>query len=729
MIHLQENCMKKVLEYIRRNTTGIIRILMLLLTIVLVVYIFPREGKFQYEFRKGKPWLHDDLYAPYDFPVYKTEAELQREKDSILKDFKPYFRLDTSVARKQLAAYSREFEKKWNDFIAKNYHLQKNEAGRNWREKKVLEQKEKILGRTAMLLRKLYDHGIVEVSDAFTRDSNPSSTIVIMRGNVAEETDTSRVYTLKRAYTYLKKSISSIPVGSVDTACLHEFLSSLRLHNFLEPNLSYDPETSRKVKESMASGISLTRGMVQRGERIISRGEIVNARTYQILESLKTEYEKKLGASANFLMILGGQMLLITITFLILFLFLRFYRTYVFAHIKDMLFIFFIIVLFVAISRWIISSNSISYFLVPLVIVPIILRTFFDARLALFIYIILLLLVGFLAPNSFEFIYMNFIAGIMAIISLTNIYRRNKFIMASVMVFISYGIVYLGYTMIQEGSLENIRWINYVWFAGNAFLVLLSYPLIYIFEKTFGFLSDATLVELADTNHSLLRELAEKAPGTFQHSLQVANLTEEAIRAIGGNLLLVRAGALYHDIGKLDKPIYYTENQTSGINPHESLSYKESAAIIISHVEKGVEIARKHKLPKQIIDFIRTHHGTTKVQYFYRNYIRKYPDKASDDIDFTYPGPKPFTRETAVLMMADSVEAASRSLKDYSEEELGRLVDSIIDYQFREGQFNEAPITFKDITTVKDIFRKRLINIYHARIRYPKATVQEKGEK
>ncbi len=721
--------MKKVLEYIRRNTTGIIRILMLLLTIVLVVYIFPREGKFQYEFQKGKPWLHDDLYAPYDFPIYKTEAELQAERDSILKDFKPYFRLDTSVAREQLAAYAREFEKKWNEYIAENYHLQKNEAGRNWREKKVLEQKEKILGRTAMLLRHLYDHGIVEVSDAFTRDSNPSSTIVIMRGNVAEETDTSAVYTLKRAYTFLKKQISSIPVGRLDTTGLHGFLYSLRLHNYLEPNLFYDPETSRKVKESMASGISLTRGMVQRGERIISRGEIVNARTYQILESLKTEYEKKLGASANFLMILGGQVLLITITFLILFLFLRYYRTYVFAHIKDMLFIFFIIVLFVAISRWIISSNSISYFLVPLVIVPIILRTFFDARLALFIYIILLLLVGFLAPNSFEFIYMNFIAGIMAIISLTNIYRRNKFIMASVMVFISYGIVYLGYTMIQEGSLENIRWINYVWFAGNAFLVLLSYPLIYIFEKTFGFLSDATLVELADTNHSLLRELAEKAPGTFQHSLQVANLAEEAIRAIGGNLLLIRAGALYHDIGKIDKPIYYTENQSNGINPHESLPFKESAAIIISHVEKGVEIARKHKLPKQIIDFIRTHHGTTKVQYFYRNYIRKYPDKASDELDFTYPGPKPFTRETAVLMMADSVEAASRSLKDYSEEELGKLVESIIDYQFREGQFNEAPITFKDITTVKDIFRKRLINIYHARIRYPKAPAPEKGVK
>ena len=713
--------MKKILDYLHRNTTGIIRILMLLVTIALVVYIFPREGKFQYEFQKGKPWLHEDLYAPYDFPVYKTQAELQAEKDSILKDFKPYFRLDTTIGRKQLAAYAKAFEKKWNDYVTRTYHLQGEEPPVNWKVKRVLQQKARILGSTARLLRHLYDHGIVEVSDAFRRDSNPSSTIVVMRGNVAEQTDTASVYTLKSAYKYLKEQVRHIPVGSVDTAALREFVYSLGLNDFVEPNLSYDPETSRKVKESMAAGVSLTRGMVQHGERIISRGEIVNAHTYQILESLKTEYEKRLGASANFFLILGGQVLLITITFLILFLFLMYYRTYVFARNKDMLFIFFIIVLFVALSRWIISSNSLSYFLVPLVIVPIIIRTFYDARLALFIYMILLLLVGFMAPNSFEFLYMNFIAGIMAIISLTNIYRRNKFIMASVMVFLSYAIVYLGYTMIQEGSLKNINWVNYMWFAGNAFLVLLSYPLIYIFEKTFGFLSDATLVELADTNQPLLRELAEKAPGTFQHSLQVANLSEEAIRAIGGNMLLIRAGALYHDIGKMDKPIYFTENQTDGINPHDSLTDKESAAVIISHVEKGVEIARKHNLPRQIIDFIRTHHGTTKVQYFYRNFIRKYPDKESEGADFTYPGPKPFTRETAVLMMADSVEAASRSLRDYSEEELGKLVESIIDYQFREGQFNEAPITFKDITTVKEIFRKRLINIYHARIRYPKA--------
>ncbi len=711
--------MKRLIRYIEENRTAIVRVLLLLLTIALVVLIFPREGKFRYEFQKGKPWLHEDLYAPYDFPVYKTQAELQADRDSILKDFKPYFRLDTTIEEEHLQLLRSEYAKEWERFWSERLQGE-GESSFRPPAQRLEQEKETLYSRLAALLREVYRDGIVEVSDVLTRDSNPSATIVVLRGKIAEETDTAHIFTLKKAYQYIKEKLPQLPSGMPDSLLLREFLQRLNINDYIEANLSYDPETSRKVKESMIAGISLTRGMVQKGERIVSRGEIVTARTYQILESLKIEYEKRLGASANFFLVLGGQVVLVSVTFLILFLFLMYYRTYVFAHTKDLLFLFFIIVLFVALSRWIISSRSISYFLVPLVIVPIVVRTFFDARLALFIHMILLLLVGFLAPNPFEFLYMNFIAGVMAIISLTNIYRRNKFIMASVMVFLSLGLVYLGYTMIQEGNLRNIHWINYAWFAGNAFLVLLSYPLIYIFEKTFGFLSDATLVELADTNQPLLRQLAEKAPGTFQHSLQVANLAEEAIHSIGGNMLLIRAGALYHDIGKMDKPIYYTENQTNGINPHESLPYKESAAIIISHVTKGVELAKKHNLPKQIIDFIRTHHGTTKVQYFYRNYIRKYPDKTDEEIDFTYPGPKPFTRETAVLMMADSVEAASRSLKNYSEEELGKLVEDIIDYQFREGQFNEAPITFRDITTVKEIFRKKLINIYHARIRYPK---------
>ncbi len=713
--------MKNIITYLRANVKGILRIIYLLLTIIFIVYLFPREGKFRYEFQRGKPWLHEDLYAPYNFSVYKTSDEMQTEKDSILKDFKPYFKLDTMVSVTEIENYRKSFQKKWISYLKENDHLSNAPASNTWKERRLLREKEKLLDITYGMLNHLYRQGIVEIADAFTRDSNPSSSIVVLRGNLAVQTDTASVYTLKTSYKYLKRQLEHVSLLSFsDTLAARSFLFDLNLNDFVEPNLFYDRESSQKVKESMVAGISLTRGMVQRGERVISRGEIVNARTYQILVSLKIEYEKRLGASANYLLILVGQFLLVTILLLMLFLFLMYYRTHVFAHTKDLLFIFFLLIMFVALSRWVISNHALSYYLIPLAIVPIIIRTFYDARLALFIHVVLLMLVGFFAPNSFEFVFMNFIAGIMAIISLTNIYRRNKFIMASVMVFFSYSLVYLGYTMVQEGSLENIHWMNYIWFAGNAFLVLLSFPLIYIFEKTFGFLSDATLVELADTNQSLLRQLAEKAPGTFQHSLQVANLAEEAVRLLGGNQLLIRTGALYHDIGKMVRPSYFIENQREGFNPHEKLSYKESAAVIISHVTQGVEIAKKHNLPKQIIDFIQTHHGTTKVQYFYRNFIQKYPDKSADSDEFTYPGPRPFTRETVVLMMADSVEAASRSLKDYSEETLGKLVEDIIDYQLREGQFNEAPITFRDITKLKDIFKKRLTNIYHARIEYPK---------
>jgi hypothetical protein len=351
--------------------------------------------------------------------------------------------------------------------------------------------------------------------------------------------------------------------------------------------------------------------------------------------------------------------------------------------------------------------------------VPIIIKTFYDSRLALFIHIITVLLVGFFAPNGFEFIFLNFIAGIVAIFSLTNIYRRGKLFLTAALVFLTYSFVYFGLAITQEGNFTNIELHNFIYFAINGGFVLLAYPLIYIFEKAFGFLSDLTLMELSDTNSKLLRLLAEKAPGTFQHSIQVANLAEEAIYKIGGNALLVRTGALYHDIGKMANPAYFVENQRAGFNPHEMHEYDESANIIISHVKDGVELAKKHSLPEPLIDFIRTHHGTTRVQYFYRSYMNKFPDKEVDSKKFTYPGPKPYSKETAALMMADSVEAASRSLPDISEEKINNLVDSIINHQMQDGQFDNANITFKDIATIKGIFKQKLANIYHARIEYP----------
>jgi putative nucleotidyltransferase with HDIG domain len=349
-------------------------------------------------------------------------------------------------------------------------------------------------------------------------------------------------------------------------------------------------------------------------------------------------------------------------------------------------------------------------------------RTFYDSRLALFILLVTIMICGFLVPNSFEFIFLTFIAGVVAIFSLSNIYRRGRLFFSAIMVVVSYSLVYFGIGIIQEGSFTGLEWNTYGWFAGNGVLLLLGYPMIFIFEKTFGFLSDATLFELSDTNQPVLRRLSEEAPGSFQHSLQVANLAGEAARAIGANHLLVRTGALYHDIGKLNQSQFFTENITQGFNPHENLTPEESAKLIISHIEGGVELARKYKLPEQIIDFIRTHQGTTTAYYFYHKYMEAHKNETVDESLFTYPGPKPFSRETAVLMMTDAVEATSRSLPVYTRETVSDMVEMVIGNQIKEGQFSDAPITFRDISIIKDVLKNRLVNIYHVRISYPAKT-------
>jgi putative nucleotidyltransferase with HDIG domain len=378
------------------------------------------------------------------------------------------------------------------------------------------------------------------------------------------------------------------------------------------------------------------------------------------------------------------------------------------------------VVLMVFIASITARFDEISFYIIPFTILPILLRTFYDERIAVFIHVITILVIGFIAPNSYEFVFLTITAGIVAIFSLTNLYRRSRFFLSAFLVVITYCIAYFGISVVQEGSFSQIEWKNFGYFGINGVLILISFQLIYVFEKTFGFLSDTTLMELSDTNQPLLRSLAEIAPGTFQHSLQVANLSEEAIYRIGGNPLLIRTGALYHDIGKMYNPVYFIENQTKGINPHDNLEFEESARIIIGHVSEGVELAKKNKLPKAIIDFIRTHHGTSTVQYFYRSYIKKYPEKDVDLTEFSYPGPKPISKEMAVFMMADSVEAASRSMQEYSQESISALVEKIITIQLNGGQFEEATITFRDIKKVKEVFNIRLRNIYHARISYPK---------
>jgi hypothetical protein len=551
---------------------------------------------------------------------------------------------------------------------------------------------------------------------------------LVFSEDVASEKDVETLYTEKGAYKYITSALTSFSdtYGTKFGNIKNDFFNKLDINHYLEPNIIYDEETSLKARKQILENISLTTGLIQKGEKIISEGELIDAEKVQILESAEKEFENQTGGNLSW--VFFGRILLVLIIFLCLYLYLRNFQAHILRSSKKTIFILFIMTMTVALTSLTARFDFVNIYLIPVIILPILIRTFFDGHIAIFVHILTILLIGFFVGNAFEYGFLNFSAGIIAVFSLTASNSRSKLLLTSLWVVLTYALVYLGFAFIHEGSLENMQYTNFVWFAVNGILLLVSYPLIYLFEKTFGFISDATLLELADTNQPLLRRMAEMAPGTFQHSLQVANLAEEATIKIGGNPLLVRAGALYHDIGKMKSPEFFTENQTPGMNPHDDLSFEESAKIIISHVSVGVEMAKKHNLPNQLIDFIRTHHGTSTVQYFYRSYLKKFPGENVDIKKFKYPGPRPFSKETAVLMMADSVEAASRSLKEMTEKTIGDLVDNIINYQVMEEQFDDANITFKDISTIKKVFKNKLKNIYHARIAYPDAPKKENAK-
>ncbi len=714
--------MKKIINFIRGNLKILFIGLLFLTATVIISYLFPREGRFRYEYQKNHPWMHDDLQAPFNFPIHKTNAELALERDSVLKQFVPYFSYDSSLVKEQVNKLKEAFDTSWVNYSLREFNISsKSSYLQNRRYIRLRQLQDDFRKYLVSLLDKVYTSGIIDYNDYVEQSGKLPASIVLVKGNIAEETDTSAVYTSKSAYDYVLSNFNNYVNSSKDSYVKRygDFFREFDVNNYIEVNVYYDEATSNKVRKSMLDGISLTKGMIQEGQRIVSKGDLITPEKYQILESLRMEYEEKLGTVINYLVKLG-KFVIVFFSMLVIFLFLWNFRKEVLDDTLKTLFILLMVVLFVVIASFTYRFNKISFYIIPFAILPIVIRTFYDARLALFIHIITMLLVSFFVPSSFEFVFLNILAGIIAIFSLTNLYRRSKLIVSAALVVGTYAFVYFGISIFQEGNLSQVEWQNFGWFGINGLLMLVSYPLIYIFEKSFGFLSDATLMELSDTNQPLLRKLAETAPGTFQHSLQVANLAEDAIYKIGGNPLLIRTGALYHDIGKMVDPIYFIENQTGDVSPHDYLTFEESATKIISHVTEGVEMAKKYILPEPLIDFIRTHHGTSTVQYFYKSYIKNYPEEEVDIRKFSYPGPIPFSKEMAVLMMADSVEAASRSLKKINDETLDKLVDGIIDYQQSEGQFNNANITFKDITDIKEVFKKRLHNIYHARISYPK---------
>jgi putative nucleotidyltransferase with HDIG domain len=697
--------MKNYFVRLSNQHESISKIVLIVITVLMIVIALPKETQFNYTFHKGKPWAFENLMAPFDFAINKTEAELNEERASVMKNSHPFYRFDEKLSEQKIYLFKNELADVWNKRFrgsAKNY--------KEIEQQEKLKQVQETIG--VQILKMIYEKGIILINDK-TKNINPDGIITIVKENIAEEHNINDYYTIQTAFTFIQSQLENI--SSADQSLLAPLLENALSHNIL-----YDDQATRQWTKQLIDKISLSHGLVQKDEVVILKGEIIDDLRYQKLESLKAEMKNQEFSNSARWMMLMGHFILVSLAMLMLIMFLFLFRKDIFDDNMKVLLLMLLIVMVTYIFLWARKINLFDMYLVPVCILPIIVRAFFDTRTALFTHIVTLLIIGFEAPSGFEFMFIQTIAGMVSIFTILNMSRRVQFFITVLMIFLSYTISFVGVSILHEANFQSIEWTNLKWFLGNSIITLFAFPLIFIFEKAFGFLSDVSLMELSDSNAPLMRELSMKAPGSFQHSLQVANLAEAAIFHIGGNPLLIRAGAMYHDIGKTDMPMYFIENQNTHTNPHDDLSFEESARIIKSHVIRGIEKARKHKLPEQIIDFIRTHHGTVRLQYFYQSFLKNFPEMVPDEILFRYPGPLPFSRETAVLMMADSVEAASRSLKNADAESISNLVDSIIDNQITQKQFDNAPITLKDISEIKKLFKKMLMSIYHIRIEYPR---------
>lgn len=661
----------------------------------LIFLVFPGESRFKYEFQKGSPWRHETLIAPFNFAILKSDADIKRENDSILSFYTPYFKIDTLAGTVKTS----EFETRLKKF---------GDANAGFRSSNTIP----ILTKA---LQNLYDRGILAQSIAAYKDLYGKTEIRQIRGNKATKVSLSQVHSIKSAYLELNDTIRKL------TGKYYPELSrKVNLSDFIVENLTYDEQLNQKERKQLSDELSSTKGMIQAGERIIFQGDLVGPEKYQILESLKKAYENKRGDNIEYILVIAGRLVVIATLIALMFLYLFFFRKELFEHKSKLTFIMIMIVVMVLLAAIATKVDSLSIYVVPVAILPILVRIFFDSRTAIFSLMVTCLLIGYFAPNSYEFILLEMIAGIIAVFSLKKLHKRSHLVLSALGVFIAYSVVYVSMSLVQEGSLKTINWMNLKWFGFSSLFIFITYPLIYIFEKAFGFVSDVTLMELSNTNQPLLRKLAEEAPGTFQHSLQVANMAVSVIQRIGGNPFLAYAGALYHDIGKTYKSEYFIENQAVGMNPHDQLDYLKSAEIIIDHVDKGVILARKYKLPEVLISFITTHHGTTQSNYFYKKYMIDNPDVEVDTKRFSYPGPLPHSKETAVVMLTDGIEATAHSLKEKTTDSFREMIESLVEQKIRSNQLIDANLTLRDISILKKTLLDKLVSIYHVRIEYPK---------
>ncbi|HTN21603.1 MAG TPA: HDIG domain-containing protein [Pelobium sp.] len=682
-------------KIIYRKYTSVVKYILMALSVVIITAVLPKHAKFKYEFEKGNVWLHDDLVSPFNFPIRKTKDEIKKDKESILKSILPVYEVDEKIFEGQALQYQADFEAKWRNAGLKDDGLKTKNFDLGY---KILED--------------IYQRGVIGLNKKYQRDGD-QYTISLLKDNVETQVSTATLLTQTTA-------VAKVADELVNEKNIQSDLLLSVIKDRITPNIIYNESFTDKIEKQAIENVSSTRGMVQKGELIVSKESTVTEEIYQKLESLRLTYEESITTPSDRKLTLAGQFILVGMVVCLLMVFLHLFRKDIFNDNRQISLILMVVTGMLVALSWAISLKMPSLYYIPYCIVPIIIRILFDTRLAMNIHLLVVLIASFFLPNSFEFAFLQITAGMVAIYSIKNLVRREQFLISALLILINYFVAYFGISLIREGTIGAIEWAKFLPFIFSVLLSLLAYPLIYLFEKLFGITSDITLIELTNTNSSLLRELAFKAPGTFQHSLQVANLAESAIFKIGGNALLVRAGALYHDIGKMDNPQFFIENQNKGLNPHDKLPYEESAQIIIRHVINGIEMARRHNLPEVIIDFLRTHHGNTRVDYFYQSFLKNFPEKIVDENTFRYPGPIPFTKETAVLMLADSVEAASRSLKEPDAESINNLVERIIDYKLEQNQLNDSNITLKEIETIKLIFKTMLMGIYHVRVEYLK---------
>ncbi|MFV9550781.1 HD family phosphohydrolase [Algibacter sp. PT7-4] len=683
--------MKDFINKLYKNHSLIYKVLLFICTTFLIVYLFPKSGKFKYNFEKGKPWQSESLQAPFDFAIKKTDQEIALEKKNIVENAVLYFNLDNTIETKVRNAYKSQFTSAFSDTLSTYLHSNLFKTGEH-------------------IISELYNYGVLSDDYDFSEDRS----IVILDGREKiHDGFYANLIKQKNVSTVIEKVLIKNNLLNFKTGYVSLFF------DLVEPNITLNKTLTDKIIKDEISRISYTRGSIAKETLIVSKGEVIEGDKYQVLKSLQSEYESQVWNEANYNWVLFAYTLLVSLALLMLLLFLRKYRVSVFENNTKVTFIFFNISLMIFITTLVVSYDSKYIYIVPICILPLVFKAFFDARLGLFAHVLTVLLLGFIVPNSYEYMFLQIIAGIVTILTVSELYKRANLFISVGQITLIYIVAYFAFFVIHEGSVETLKWETFIWFVLCGLATLFVQPLIYAYEKLFGLVSDVSLLELSDTNTKLLKELSNKAPGTFHHSLNVANLAEASANEIGANAMLARVGALYHDIGKMKNPTYYTENQSTGINPHDELSSKESARIITDHVINGIEIARKNNLPDRVIDFIRTHHGTSVVYYFYMKEKKDYPETEVDKLDFSYPGPKPFSKETAILMMCDSIEAASKSLKEPTSTKIETFVENIINKQIEEGQFLNANITFKEIQSIKKVLKYKLANIYHLRIEYP----------